>query len=86
MIFFLCVCVNNFYAVLDLSGMENKKQMAKILTKVVSFQKLSGHLESQCEEALLKAIYRVDELTEDLMTCNVQTHTNAAGKGKKVRW
>lgn len=47
-------------------------------------QKLSGNSESHCEEALLKAIYRVDELTEDLMTCNLKTHTHAAGKGKKV--
>ncbi|KAM4711432.1 LOW QUALITY PROTEIN: glucokinase regulatory protein [Anableps anableps] len=47
-------------------------------------QKLSGHLESQCEEALLKAIYQVDKLTEIIITCNLKTHTHAARKSKKV--
>ncbi|XP_015245045.1 PREDICTED: glucokinase regulatory protein [Cyprinodon variegatus] len=47
-------------------------------------QTLSGRSESQCEEALLKAIYQVDKLTEDMMTCHLKTHTDAAGKGEKV--
>ncbi|KAM4537642.1 glucokinase regulatory protein isoform 1-T1 [Fundulus diaphanus] len=47
-------------------------------------QKLSGHPEPRCEEALLKAIYQVDKLTEDTLTCDLKTHTHAAGKGKKV--
>ncbi|XP_043965922.1 glucokinase regulatory protein isoform X1 [Gambusia affinis] len=47
-------------------------------------QELSGHSESQCEEALLKAIYQVDKLSEDIMTCSLKTHTHTAGKAKKV--
>uniref|UniRef100_A0A3B5MGG4 SIS domain-containing protein n=1 Tax=Xiphophorus couchianus TaxID=32473 RepID=A0A3B5MGG4_9TELE len=47
-------------------------------------QELSSHSESQCEEALLKAIYQVDKLSEDIMTCSLKTHTHTAGKAKKV--
>ncbi|MEQ2235563.1 hypothetical protein ILYODFUR_003638 [Ilyodon furcidens] len=47
-------------------------------------QRLSGHPKSLCEEALLKAIYQVDKLTEDIMTCNLTTHTHTARKVKKV--
>ncbi|XP_037617632.1 glucokinase regulatory protein isoform X2 [Sebastes umbrosus] len=41
-------------------------------------QKLSGCPESQCEEALLKAVYRVDELTVDITSSDVNTHTHTA--------
>ncbi|XP_054915685.1 glucokinase regulatory protein isoform X2 [Poeciliopsis prolifica] len=47
-------------------------------------QELSGHSESRCEEALLKAIYQVDKLSEDITTCSLETHTHTAGKAKKV--
>uniref|UniRef100_A0A3B3UMM7 Glucokinase regulator n=1 Tax=Poecilia latipinna TaxID=48699 RepID=A0A3B3UMM7_9TELE len=47
-------------------------------------QKLSGHSESECEEALLKAIYQVDKLSEDIATCSLETHTHTAAKAKKV--
>ncbi|GAA6217906.1 glucokinase regulatory protein isoform X2 [Lates japonicus] len=47
-------------------------------------QKLSGHPESKCEEALLKAIYRVDKLTLDVTSSDITTHTHTASKRTKV--
>ncbi|XP_041834434.1 glucokinase regulatory protein isoform X2 [Melanotaenia boesemani] len=47
-------------------------------------QKLSGRPESQCEEALLKAVYRVDNLTKDITSCDITMHTRAAKNGRKV--
>ncbi|XP_070711932.1 glucokinase regulatory protein [Pempheris klunzingeri] len=47
-------------------------------------QKLSGCPQSQCEEALLKAVYRVDKLTADITSCDITTHTCAARKRTKV--
>uniref|UniRef100_A0A8D2ZH50 SIS domain-containing protein n=1 Tax=Scophthalmus maximus TaxID=52904 RepID=A0A8D2ZH50_SCOMX len=41
-------------------------------------QKLSAHPEHRCEEALLKAIHRVDELTADISSSDVTTHAHAA--------
>ncbi|XP_071320900.1 glucokinase regulatory protein isoform X2 [Trachinotus anak] len=47
-------------------------------------QKLSGHPESACEEALLKAIYRVDKLTLDITSSDMTTHTLTARNRTKV--
>uniref|UniRef100_A0A8D2ZH62 SIS domain-containing protein n=1 Tax=Scophthalmus maximus TaxID=52904 RepID=A0A8D2ZH62_SCOMX len=41
-------------------------------------QKLSAHPEHRCEEALLKAIHRVDELTADISSSDVTTHAHAS--------
>ncbi|XP_030607993.1 glucokinase regulatory protein [Archocentrus centrarchus] len=47
-------------------------------------QKLSGCLERQCEDALLKAIYRVDELTVEMTSSDITSHTHFARKRTKV--
>uniref|UniRef100_A0A672Y4U5 SIS domain-containing protein n=1 Tax=Sphaeramia orbicularis TaxID=375764 RepID=A0A672Y4U5_9TELE len=47
-------------------------------------QKLSGRPELQCEDALLKAIYQVDELTADITSSNVTAHTRTARTRTKV--
>ncbi|XP_072227339.1 glucokinase regulatory protein [Leuresthes tenuis] len=47
-------------------------------------QKLSGHPESECEEALLKVVYRVDKLAEGITACDITTHTQVARNGRKV--
>ncbi|KAM9766912.1 glucokinase regulatory protein [Menidia menidia] len=47
-------------------------------------QKLSGRPPGECEEALLRAIYGVDELNLDITTCDITTHTRVAGKRQKV--
>ncbi|XP_061571587.1 glucokinase regulatory protein isoform X2 [Cololabis saira] len=47
-------------------------------------QKLSGHPEGRCEEALLKAIYGVDELTEEITFCDINKHTDVAQNRRKV--
>ncbi|KAK9524036.1 hypothetical protein VZT92_017903 [Zoarces viviparus] len=47
-------------------------------------QKLSGGPESRCEEALLKAVYRVDELTADITSSDVSAHARAARSGTKA--
>ncbi|XP_062236526.1 glucokinase regulatory protein isoform X1 [Platichthys flesus] len=41
-------------------------------------QKLSGRPESRCEEFLLRAIYRADELTGDITSSDITAQTNAA--------
>ncbi|KAE8278642.1 Glucokinase regulatory protein [Larimichthys crocea] len=47
-------------------------------------QKLSSCPQSQCEEALLKAIYQVDKLTVDITSSDINTHTRAARNRTKV--
>uniref|UniRef100_A0A8D0B0J9 SIS domain-containing protein n=1 Tax=Sander lucioperca TaxID=283035 RepID=A0A8D0B0J9_SANLU len=47
-------------------------------------QKMSGCPESQCEEALLKTIYRVDKLTADITSSDIATHTRTARNRTKV--
>ncbi|XP_023251134.1 glucokinase regulatory protein [Seriola lalandi dorsalis] len=47
-------------------------------------QKLSAHPESKCEEALLRAIYRVDKLTQDITSSDMTAHTLTARKRTKV--
>ncbi|XP_041637982.1 glucokinase regulatory protein isoform X2 [Cheilinus undulatus] len=47
-------------------------------------QKLSGCPESQCEEALLKALYQVDKLTLDITSSEIAKHTCTARKRTKV--
>ncbi|KAM4559861.1 glucokinase regulatory protein isoform 2-T2 [Odontesthes bonariensis] len=47
-------------------------------------QKLSGHPESDCEEALLKAVYGVDRLAADITSRDITTHTHVARDGRKV--
>ncbi|KAM8903567.1 glucokinase regulatory protein isoform 3-T3 [Spinachia spinachia] len=47
-------------------------------------QKLSGCPESRCEEALLKAVYRVDELTADITSSDISEHTQAARSATKA--
>ncbi|XP_032362267.1 glucokinase regulatory protein isoform X2 [Etheostoma spectabile] len=47
-------------------------------------QNLSGCPESQCEEALLKTIYRVDKLTADITPSDISTHTRTARNRTKV--
>lgn len=50
-----------------------------------SLQKLSGYPEPRCEEALLKAVYRVDELTAAITSSDVRAHTHAARSSAEVR-
>lgn len=50
-----------------------------------SMQKLSGHPKSQCEEALLKAIYQSEQLTSDITSSDVGTHTLVAKHRTRVR-
>ncbi|XP_077441222.1 glucokinase regulatory protein [Vanacampus margaritifer] len=47
-------------------------------------QKLSGHPEAQCEEALLKAIYQVDHLTKDITSFQMAAHTATGRERTKV--
>ncbi|XP_077955544.1 glucokinase regulatory protein [Gasterosteus aculeatus] len=47
-------------------------------------QKLSGCPESRCEEALLKAVYRVDELTADITSSDIIEHAQAARSATKA--
>uniref|UniRef100_A0A3B3BCJ5 SIS domain-containing protein n=1 Tax=Oryzias melastigma TaxID=30732 RepID=A0A3B3BCJ5_ORYME len=47
-------------------------------------QKLSGQAETECEGALLKAIYRADKLTEEITSCDITAHTQVARSAKKV--
>ncbi|XP_028255906.1 glucokinase regulatory protein isoform X2 [Parambassis ranga] len=47
-------------------------------------QRLSGRPGPQCEEALLKAIYQVEELTGDIPSCDITTHTHKARSRTKV--
>ncbi|XP_069568883.1 glucokinase regulatory protein isoform X1 [Brachyistius frenatus] len=47
-------------------------------------QKLCVRVEPQCEEALLKAIYRVEQLTVDITSCDITTHTHIARNRTKV--
>ncbi|KAM9830509.1 glucokinase regulatory protein isoform 3-T3 [Syngnathus typhle] len=47
-------------------------------------QKLSGHPAAKCEEALLKAIYQVDHLTEDITSYPVATHFATGKERTKV--
>uniref|UniRef100_H3D9U3 SIS domain-containing protein n=1 Tax=Tetraodon nigroviridis TaxID=99883 RepID=H3D9U3_TETNG len=47
-------------------------------------QKLSGHPKLQCEEALLKAIYQSEQLTSDITSSDVGTHTLVAKHRTRV--
>uniref|UniRef100_A0A3P9I7Q3 Glucokinase regulator n=1 Tax=Oryzias latipes TaxID=8090 RepID=A0A3P9I7Q3_ORYLA len=47
-------------------------------------QKLSGRAESECEEALLKAIYGADKLMKDIISSDITAHTQVARNAKKV--
>ncbi|KAF3857128.1 hypothetical protein F7725_008987 [Dissostichus mawsoni] len=47
-------------------------------------QKLSGRPESKCEEALLKAVYKVDNLTVEITSSDISTHTHTARTRTKV--
>ncbi|XP_064783110.1 glucokinase regulatory protein [Oncorhynchus masou masou] len=47
-------------------------------------QKLSGVSLTQCEEALLKAIYHVEQLPEDITSAGVTTHTFTASRRNRV--
>nr|XP_020447858.1 glucokinase regulatory protein isoform X2 [Monopterus albus] len=47
-------------------------------------QKLSGCPQHRCEEALLKAIYRVDELSTGITSSDTATHTRTARSRTKV--
>ncbi|KAM3857069.1 glucokinase regulatory protein [Diretmus argenteus] len=47
-------------------------------------QKLSGRPEARCEEALLKAVYRVDELTAAIASSDITARTLAASTRSKV--
>lgn len=47
-------------------------------------QKLSGRPESQCEESLLKAVYRCERLTADISPLDITTHALAARHRSKV--
>ncbi|KAM3585042.1 uncharacterized protein V6R79_005940 [Siganus canaliculatus] len=47
-------------------------------------QKLSGRTESQCEDALLKSVYRVDELTAAVTSSDTSAHTRTARHRTKV--
>ncbi|XP_005810256.3 glucokinase regulatory protein isoform X2 [Xiphophorus maculatus] len=68
----------NYMVDLQVTNSKLYRRAARLL------QELSSHSESQSEEALLKAIYQVDKLSEDIMTCSLDTHTHTAGKAKKV--
>ncbi|XP_028998468.1 glucokinase regulatory protein [Betta splendens] len=47
-------------------------------------QRLSARPESQCEEALLKAIYQVDEVSVDIASCDIISHTLVARTRSQV--
>uniref|UniRef100_UPI003AB0A12B glucokinase regulatory protein n=1 Tax=Centroberyx gerrardi TaxID=166262 RepID=UPI003AB0A12B len=47
-------------------------------------QKLSGRPEARCEEALLKAVYRLDELPAAIASSDIITHTHTASSRSKV--
>uniref|UniRef100_A0A8C8FKN3 SIS domain-containing protein n=1 Tax=Oncorhynchus tshawytscha TaxID=74940 RepID=A0A8C8FKN3_ONCTS len=47
-------------------------------------QKMSGVSLTQCEEALLKAIYHVEQLPEDITSAGVTTHTLTASRRNRV--
>ncbi|XP_076008483.1 glucokinase regulatory protein [Genypterus blacodes] len=47
-------------------------------------QRLSARPEAQCEEALLKAVYRADQLTADMMTSDLNAHTRTATSRSKA--
>ncbi|KAL3045545.1 hypothetical protein OYC64_013752 [Pagothenia borchgrevinki] len=47
-------------------------------------QKLSGCPESKCEEALLKAVYKVDNVTVEITSSDISTHTHTARTRTKV--
>ncbi|XP_062270579.1 glucokinase regulatory protein [Scomber scombrus] len=47
-------------------------------------QKLSGRPEAQCEETLLKALYRVDKLTADITSSDMTAHILTARNTTKV--
>ncbi|KAL0969370.1 hypothetical protein UPYG_G00226170 [Umbra pygmaea] len=47
-------------------------------------QKLSGCSQTRCEETLLKAIYDVETLTEDITSARVYTHTISASRRSRV--
>uniref|UniRef100_A0A8C8DFZ2 Glucokinase regulatory protein n=1 Tax=Oryzias sinensis TaxID=183150 RepID=A0A8C8DFZ2_9TELE len=47
-------------------------------------QKLSCRAESECEEALLKAIYGADKLMKDIISSDITAHTQVARNAKKV--
>ncbi|XP_020772728.2 glucokinase regulatory protein [Boleophthalmus pectinirostris] len=47
-------------------------------------QKFSGQTEIQCHEALLKAIYEVEELNDSIKLKNIFAHTKIASKRSKI--
>ncbi|XP_026158071.1 glucokinase regulatory protein [Mastacembelus armatus] len=47
-------------------------------------QKLSGCPESRCEEALLKVLYQMDELSADITSSDITTHTRTARNRSRV--
>ncbi|KAK5891131.1 hypothetical protein CgunFtcFv8_018417 [Champsocephalus gunnari] len=44
----------------------------------------AGCPESKCEEALLKAVYKVDNLTVEITSSDISTHTHTARTRTKV--
>ncbi|XP_029306481.1 glucokinase regulatory protein isoform X3 [Cottoperca gobio] len=57
---------------------------SKLYCRATRLLQLSGCPEIQCEEALLKAVYRVDELTVDITSSDIITHTHTARNRTKV--
>ncbi|XP_067312161.1 glucokinase regulatory protein isoform X5 [Pseudorasbora parva] len=47
-------------------------------------QRFTGSFTTECESALLRAIYSTDELTEDMISADVRTHTDAANRRERV--
>lgn len=69
-------------------GSSNSKRGYSALSNwafvLVSFQKLTGRPESQCEEALLKSVYQTDKLTVDITSSDISKHTQTARNRSKV--
>lgn len=48
-------------------------------------QRFTGCSKTECESALLRAVYSTDDLTEDMTAADVHTHTDAANTRERVR-
>ncbi|KAM7365387.1 hypothetical protein PAMP_016319 [Pampus punctatissimus] len=57
---------------------------SKLYLRATRLLQLSGCSESQCEEALLKSVYRVDELAAGITSSDMTTHTCTARNTTKV--
>uniref|UniRef100_A0A3B3BDI8 SIS domain-containing protein n=1 Tax=Oryzias melastigma TaxID=30732 RepID=A0A3B3BDI8_ORYME len=75
---------SNIHAVHHRTDSVEALQQVTFLSFGCFFFKLSGQAETECEGALLKAIYRADKLTEEITSCDITAHTQVARSAKKV--